>query len=89
MNSQAEKKKDQLLIAAGCLTQRYGEEVVEKVPGIDGLIGTRRWMDILQVVGIYGQMDHPKPIIIFLKPQLSARIPGGDIGRPYQGAAHT
>lgn len=44
------KRKDQLLIAAGCLTQRYGEEVVRQVPGIDGIIGTRRWMDILQLV---------------------------------------
>lgn len=47
----AEKKRNgQILIAAGCLTQRYGAEVAQKVPGVDGLLGTRRWMDILQVV---------------------------------------
>lgn len=46
----ARKKPGQLLIAAGCMTQRYRELVVEKVPGIDGLIGTRRWMDILDLV---------------------------------------
>ena len=46
----ANKKKDQVLIAAGCLTQRYGVEVARRVPGIDGIIGTRRWMDILEVV---------------------------------------
>lgn len=45
----AAKRPGQKLIAAGCLTQRYGREVIERVPGIDGLIGTRRWMDILQV----------------------------------------
>jgi len=44
------KRKDQILIAAGCLTQRYGAEVTHKVPGIDGVLGTRRWMDIVQVV---------------------------------------
>ena len=44
------KRPGQLLIAAGCLTQRYGTEVVRQVPGIDGLIGTRRWMDIVEVV---------------------------------------
>ena len=44
------KRSNQLLIAAGCLTQRYGSEVAEKVPGIDGVLGTRRWMDIVQVV---------------------------------------
>lgn len=44
------KKKNQILIAAGCLTQRYGSEVAVKVPGVDGVLGTRRWMDIVQVV---------------------------------------
>lgn len=44
------KRRGQLLIAAGCLTQRYGEMVVQKVPGIDGIIGTRRWMDIVDLV---------------------------------------
>jgi ribosomal protein S12 methylthiotransferase len=44
------KKKNQILIAAGCLTQRYGSDVAVKVPGIDGVLGTRRWMDIVQVV---------------------------------------
>jgi ribosomal protein S12 methylthiotransferase len=47
----ASKKRDgQLLIAAGCLTQRYGAEVINQVPGIDGILGTRRWMDIVDVV---------------------------------------
>lgn len=46
----AEKRKGQVLIAAGCLTQRYGAEVIRKVPRIDGILGTRRWMDIVQVV---------------------------------------
>jgi ribosomal protein S12 methylthiotransferase len=45
-----QKHPGQVLIAAGCLTQRYGVEVAEKVPGIDGILGTRRWMDIVQVV---------------------------------------
>jgi ribosomal protein S12 methylthiotransferase len=44
------KKQGQVLIAAGCLTQRYGSEIIEQVPGIDGLLGTRRWMDIVKVV---------------------------------------
>jgi ribosomal protein S12 methylthiotransferase len=44
------KRAGQLLIAAGCLTQRYGEEVARQAPGIDGILGTRRWMDIVRVV---------------------------------------
>ncbi len=56
------KKKNQILIAAGCLTQRYGAEVAEKVPGIDGVLGTRRWMDIVQVVRELRQSPHPEPL---------------------------
>jgi ribosomal protein S12 methylthiotransferase len=51
------KKPDQVLIAAGCLTQRYGEEVAKQVKGIDGILGTRRWMDIVSVV----QQARPNP----------------------------
>ena len=56
------KKPDQLLIAAGCLTQRYGAEVVEHVPGIDGVLGTRRWMDILYLIERLRKNKHPEPI---------------------------
>jgi ribosomal protein S12 methylthiotransferase len=45
-----EKEEGQLLIAAGCLTERYREEVIQQVPGIDGILGSRRWMDIVDVV---------------------------------------
>jgi len=49
-NLAKQKKKGQILIAAGCLTQRYREMVAEQVPGLDGIIGTRRWMDILDLI---------------------------------------
>jgi len=56
------KRKNQILIAAGCLTQRYGSEVAEKVPGVDGVLGTRRWMDIVQVVSELRKSPHPEPV---------------------------
>lgn len=56
------KHKGQVLIAAGCLTQRYGVEVAQKVPGIDGILGTRRWMDIVQVVREVRKGPHPEPV---------------------------
>ena len=56
------KYKGQLLIAAGCLTQRYGVEVAKQVSGIDGILGTRRWMDIVQVVRELRASPHPKPL---------------------------
>ena len=58
----AQKGDDQYLIAAGCLTQRYGIEVAQQVPGIDGIIGTRRWMDIIDVVKQLRQSRHPEPV---------------------------
>jgi ribosomal protein S12 methylthiotransferase len=58
----AHKKDGQLIIAAGCLTQRYGAEVVRAVPGIDGVLGTRRWMDIIDVVKQLRNGRHPKTI---------------------------
>ncbi|HLO15702.1 MAG TPA: 30S ribosomal protein S12 methylthiotransferase RimO [Anaerolineales bacterium] len=56
------KHNHQILIAAGCLTQRYGSEVAVKVPGIDGVLGTRRWMDIVQVVRELRKGPHPEPL---------------------------
>jgi len=55
------KKNGQVLIAAGCLTQRYGADVVQDVPGIDGIIGTRRWMDIVDVIEALQGVNHPEP----------------------------
>jgi ribosomal protein S12 methylthiotransferase len=41
-----EKRGDQVLIAAGCLSQRWGEALTELVPGVDALLGTLRWGEI-------------------------------------------
>jgi ribosomal protein S12 methylthiotransferase len=41
------KKPRQALVAAGCMAQRFGPDLVREVPGLDGLIGTRSWPDIL------------------------------------------
>lgn len=58
----ANKRKGQILIAAGCLTQRYGMEVAHRVPGLDGILGTRRWMDILEVVHTLRAGASPEPL---------------------------
>ena len=58
----AHKRPGQILIAAGCLTQRYGLEVAQQVPGVDGILGTRRWMDIVAVVEELRQGKHPQPL---------------------------
>jgi len=56
------KKKNQLLIAAGCMAQRYGNEIIEWVPDIDGVIGTRRWMDIVPFVRKLRARKHLEPM---------------------------
>ena len=43
----AGKQRHQRLVAAGCLAQRNGDEIVRRVPGVDALLGTRRWMEIV------------------------------------------
>lgn len=45
-----QKRKNQLLIAAGCLAQRNGDEVLQRVPKVDGLLGTRRWMEVMELI---------------------------------------
>jgi ribosomal protein S12 methylthiotransferase len=42
------KAPGQVLVAAGCLPQRYGTQVMKDVPGIDGIIGTTQWTHIAQ-----------------------------------------
>jgi ribosomal protein S12 methylthiotransferase len=44
------KRPGQLLVAAGCMAQRSGDRIVREVPGVDGLLGTRRWMEIVSFV---------------------------------------
>lgn len=56
------KGPNQMLIAAGCMAQRYGDEVVQWVPGVDGVIGTRRWMDIVPFIRRLRRRKHPQPL---------------------------
>ncbi len=71
----AGKRRGQMLIAAGCLSQRYGADVIRQVPGIDGIIGTRRWMDIVDLVQRLRARPHPEPL--YHLPE-SAAVVGSD-----------
>ncbi len=44
------KRPGQVLIAAGCMAQRNGARIAQEVPGVDGLLGTRRWMEIVPFI---------------------------------------
>jgi ribosomal protein S12 methylthiotransferase len=56
------RQGEQMVIAAGCLSQRYGANLVQEVPGLDGVIGTRRWMDIFDLVTRLRTRRHPEPL---------------------------
>lgn len=56
------KQPGQLLIAAGCLSQRYGSALAEEIPDLDGVIGTRRWMDILDLIRRLRGRTRPEPL---------------------------
>jgi len=51
------KTEDQVLIAAGCLSEKEKLQLTAEVDGLDAAFGTRRWADILRVVEKAGQ--HP------------------------------
>jgi ribosomal protein S12 methylthiotransferase len=40
------KRPGQVIVAAGCLPQYWGEALLKAVPGVDALLGTRRWSEI-------------------------------------------
>jgi len=69
----AEKKSQgQILIAAGCLSQRYGDALIQEIPGIDGVIGTRRWMDIVPFVKRL--RDRKKPMPLYHLPESAVAV---------------
>ncbi|TEU15430.1 MAG: 30S ribosomal protein S12 methylthiotransferase RimO [Anaerolineales bacterium] len=71
----------QFLIAAGCLSQRYGRELATKVPSLDGVIGTRRWMEITTLVRNLRSKDYPRG-----KPAVMTGDPLEGIAEPMRGA---
>jgi ribosomal protein S12 methylthiotransferase len=81
------KRNGQVLIAAGCLTQRYGLEVANQVPGIDGILGTRRWMDIVSVVQDLRRGKHPEPVYHLPGDATVGLDEGGTLRAAIQGAS--
>jgi ribosomal protein S12 methylthiotransferase len=58
----AGKRAGQKLVAAGCLAQIAGDKLVEAVPNLDGVLGTRRWMDV-DVLADQLNRNRPVPLI--------------------------
>lgn len=84
-----ENRRDgQMVVAAGCLSQRYGGALVQEVPGLDGIIGTRRWMDIFDLIGRLRTRKHPEPLYHLPTDAVAVgRDDGGVMRSSVQGAS--
>ena len=82
------KQPGQYLIAAGCLSQRFGHDLPSQVPGLDGVIGTRRWMDIVDVVRKLRARKHPDPLYHLPESAVTVGTDERDVNRvAVQGAS--
>jgi len=67
------KRRGQVLLAAGCLSQRYADDVKRVVPGVNGILGTREWANIIpyleQLLGREGGASiHPAAQVSLVSP---------------------
>ena len=84
-NLALQKRDGQVLIAAGCLSQRWGEALSEHVPGLDALLGTRRWYEIGSLIPLLraGQIGPRRDLVTR---QLPARKAAGSALRAREPA---
>ena len=47
------------LLVAGCLSQRYPEEILEELPEVDGILGTGSYTDVVHAVRSVMEGDQP------------------------------
>lgn len=70
------KRPGQWLIATGCLSQRAGAALAQQVKGLDGILGTRRWAE---VVSLLDQLDRRgrgrRPVVCVDDPPATVAAP--------------
>jgi ribosomal protein S12 methylthiotransferase len=66
------KRPGQVLVAAGCLSQLWGDRLLAEVPGIDAVLGTRRWSEIGSLVQELRQGGHGRQPLALLGDGLPA-----------------
>ena len=62
------KEKGQLryIVAAGCLAQRYGNELLQELPELDGIIGISTYHGLIEIINQIANGD--KPVSVELPP---------------------
>ncbi|MEM5776681.1 MAG: MiaB/RimO family radical SAM methylthiotransferase, partial [Anaerolineaceae bacterium] len=84
----AGKRKNQYLIAAGCLSERLKDSLLSETRGVDGVFGTRRWMDILQVIQKIRALSAGEGPYVHFPAQFIDEDQAGDVPRvAVQGAS--
>lgn len=63
-----QKRDGQRLIAAGCLSERRGVALSDSVPGVDGVLGTRRWSEIADLIDSFATT--PRPVLLGTPPDI-------------------
>ena len=68
--AQYKNNKCKLLIASGCLAERYHDDILEELPEVDAVVGTGDYIKIAEVIKsalkgekpvLYGNMNMPEP----------------------------
>lgn len=73
------KRPGQYLVAAGCMSERLGREIAGRVPGVDGIIGTRSWRDIRGFVERLAGRDSGDGPLMHVLPADAAPPRGGPL----------
>ncbi len=81
------KRTNQFLIAAGCFSQRSPQAIIKHIPQIDGIIGTRRWMDIPILLEKILERKNPETIIHLPPSQTMGTDDHGIIRASIQGGS--
>ena len=81
------KRANQILIAAGCFSQRSPQVLINQIPQIDGIIGTRRWMDIPILLEKILARKNPQTIIHLPPSQTMGTDDQGIIRASVQGGS--
>ncbi len=69
MEQAARKRPGQLLIVAGCLAQRYGEQLQALIPEIDGVVGTGAYAGIAELLEDARAGHHPVRLHLDREPE--------------------
>jgi len=59
------KRPGQMLVAAGCMAERYGAGLSRQVPALDGLVGTRRWRGIVLLLDLLSRRSGRDEVVNF------------------------